>query len=800
MKTLKSRIATLLLSVLLVMQLISFFVIRSSINTNVSAAVQAEVAQGSRLLNRLLEQKRAALSQITQAMAGDFGFRAAMASADTATVSSALVNHGARSDVDLLGYIEQSGQVMVMIGSEQESLTVPDSMLELIEQGSDSPVDGVFAQDGELVLFVISPVKSPLTIGHVLIGFNVGKTLTTDMKLLAGINASFLVAERSQAGSSVQKIDIFQSGMKLDSTTLESALLPAQSQISDNAFEMVVDGVEYASSLLPIGNMNGNPAFALLQRSIDEAAQPYTELQIGLLLITAIGLLVSIFASVITAHQIADPIRRLSLSARRLGAGERSAVDLRIQRHDEVGELAQAFNAMSEQIEIREQRIFDLAFKDGLTGLPNRAGFLKAADTALESPADSVPYILIMNVRRFKFVNDVLGLPAGDELLQSIGRVLTERLAEAVTVARLGGNEFAVLASVSAQQNVTAGASYVCETVEQSFSIAETAVDVTVAAGVAERPDHASTANEWLARAELALNSAKNGTNRIVVYADELDSRSEISLSMKSELLAAIDQEQLEAYYQPKVHLQTGHVIGAEALIRWHHPDRGFVPPDDFIPFAESSGVVTSLTHYMLIKVVRQLAQWNLAGFRLKVSVNLSTRDLIDRQLPVTIIQMLKDHKVATDQLVLEITESAIIEDIGQALQTLNALRESGLKVSVDDYGTGYSSLAYLKTLPIDELKIDRSFVKNLVADDGDRTIVRSTIALGHDLGLNVVAEGIEDKATADILTEMGCDCVQGYYFGKPMDAQTYAAWLRAWPQAQSSTAAVSLEDAHAES
>jgi EAL domain-containing protein (putative c-di-GMP-specific phosphodiesterase class I) len=310
-------------------------------------------------------------------------------------------------------------------------------------------------------------------------------------------------------------------------------------------------------------------------------------------------------------------------------------------------------------------------------------------------------------------------------------------------------------------------------------------VDVGAGIGVATFPAHAATADHLMARAEVAMYAAKARQAGVVVYDPALDSASEESLSLLSELRTAVDHDQLRLFLQPKVALSTGQVIGAEALVRWQHPQRGMVAPMRFIPFAEQTGFIRVITGWMIQQCATHWRELHAQGIETKLSVNLSTRDLLDQDLPAKLEKLLARETVDPHALCLEITESAIMDDPQRALQTLRRLHDMGLRLSIDDFGTGYSSLAYLKQMPLHELKIDKSFVMSMERDRADMKIVRSTIDLAHNLGLTVTAEGVETAQGFAILRAMKCDEAQGYFMAKPMPGADFASWVRGWDAPQ---------------
>jgi EAL domain-containing protein (putative c-di-GMP-specific phosphodiesterase class I) len=316
---------------------------------------------------------------------------------------------------------------------------------------------------------------------------------------------------------------------------------------------------------------------------------------------------------------------------------------------------------------------------------------------------------------------------------------------------------------------------------ESPLSLDEQMVDIGAGIGIAGFPEHGMDGEELLGKTEIAMYAAKQRNDGAVVYDEAIDKGSQQSLSLLTELRRAVENNELRLFVQPMVTLASGNVVGVEALVRWQHPVRGNVFPDQFIPFAEQTGFIRVLTQWVLersAELCQSLAQ---RGIHLKVSVNLSTRDLLDQDLPFKFGEIFVRHHVSPGAFCLEITESAIMDDPVRAQQTLERLHGMGCDLSIDDFGTGYSSLAYLKRLPVDELKIDKSFVLNMASDVGDAKIVRSTIDLGHNMGLRVVAEGIESEAAWNILAEMGCDQGQGYFMSRPMPAEQLAAWVEHW-------------------
>jgi diguanylate cyclase (GGDEF)-like protein len=389
--------------------------------------------------------------------------------------------------------------------------------------------------------------------------------------------------------------------------------------------------------------------------------------------------------------------------------------------------------------------------------------------------------LLVMDLDRFKDVNDTLGHGHGDALLQSIAERLRTALRGSDTVARLGGDEFAILLAGSVDADgATRVARTLLKALEAPFTVNGQAVDARASIGIALYPDHGVDAGELMRRADVAMYVAKRTRVGHAVYAPHQDERSMGRLALLGELRHAIVHEELELHYQPKLDLRTGRVCGVEALIRWRHPCRGLVQPAGFMPLVEESELMAPLTWWLLNDALGQVRAWRDSGLDLDIAVNLSPRNLQDHHLAQSIVELLRLWRVPADRLTLELTENVVMA--AGATEVLRPLQEMGVRLSIDDFGTGYSSLAYLKRLPVAELKIDRSFVTDLACDADDAAIVGPTIALGHNLGLEVVAEGVEDGSSLRMLGEHGCDVVQGFYICPPLPAAELTAWLRGSP------------------
>ena len=432
-----------------------------------------------------------------------------------------------------------------------------------------------------------------------------------------------------------------------------------------------------------------------------------------------------------------------------------------------------------------QRRIKHQALTDALTGLPNRTLLYDRASQAMrQADRELVPAALaLIDLDRFKEVNDTLGHHYGDQLLLQVGQRLRAALRTVDTVARLGGDEFAILLPrIETGEGAVTVAKKLLASLEEPFVLEGLSVDVEASIGVAVYPDHGTDPEELLQRADIAMYTAKETHAGFVLFDPRQDQHSPRRLALLGELRRALEQRQLLLHYQPKVDAHTGQLLGVEALVRWQHPEHGMVPPDEFIPLAERTGLIVPLTHYVLDEALRQGRQWSDAGHELSVAVNVSARRLLDLQFPDEVAALLDRHQVPAELLVIELTESTIMADPVHALDILTRLNTMGVQLSIDDFGTGYSSMAYLKHLPVHELKVDRSFVSQMLQSSSDAVIVHSTIDLGRNLGLRVVAEGVENALTLQQLDLLGCHAVQGYHISRPIAADDLTSWLEQQP------------------
>ena len=781
--SLQTRIIVFFGLLTVAVQVIGLILVDSVGTANARRLVDDQLMVGERMLGELLQKRVSMLAQASRVLAADYAFREALASHDNQTIVSALENHGARIDAQVMMLVDLDGRVVARTGSDTATAAWPALAIRKAAQDGRTTGASIVGLGDRLYQIVAMPVAAPLPVGWVVTGFAIDDAVANELRRVTSLDVTFLTR---RAGSRWRAVA---------STLTETARAVVEARIGDDAASadgsMTIDGEAFAGRVSRQQTFGDEPVVALLQLSLEKALAPSHDLMRKLAEIALAGFLMTMLFGIAIARGIARPVRQLAGFARRIAAGHYDEAPQN-QRTDEIGDLSNAFEQMRGRIESRERRILDLAYRDALTKLPNRALFhdrLQQA-VALARRTDQPVSVLLLDIDRFAHVNDTLGHHVGDRLLQHLAERLDGVMRrETDTVARLGGDEFAVLLPGTDADGARIIARAILQAIDQPANLDQHLVDIDASIGIAAFPVHGDDEDGLLRRADIAMYEAKRTNTGVATYDVRHHTSSVARLSLMGELRRAVEENQLVVHYQPKVHLRAEGPPAVEALVRWQHPRRGFIAPVEFIPFAEQTGYIRTITLWVLEQVVVQCEAWRAEGLAIEVSINLSARDLINPDLPTRFGALMRAHGCSPASVCLEITESAILEDATHALENLDRLAALGCRIALDDYGTGYSSLSYLKSMPVDELKIDRSFVKNLLAQRDDDVIVQSTIDLAHKMALTVTAEGVEDQATLDRLRAMGCDRAQGYLMGRPIPADELTRWMRRSPWAPASLA-----------
>lgn len=760
-RTLERRIAVVFVGLLvLVMLLMLLFVARSG-EAVIAAESQRQLVAGARNFSNLIERDRRQLELAASILAADFGFREAIATQDRGTVHSVLLNHGFRIGARVMMVVSLDGQVMVDTqrpGKPARDFPFAD-LLRMAQQVGRSGGAALMG-DGLLYQVVIVPILAPVRVAWVVMGFPVEEAWAAEFSRVSGLDVSVLGTSGTIHASSL-------------SASTRTALGKTQlSGLGESPQPLTLDDRHYHAVALPFGTQ----AQVFLLRSLEHSEAVFRELERMLFVIALAGIALFVLGSFGLARRIAGPVNALAQAARRIEAGDyQHAVE--VTTGDEIGQLAMSFESMRTGIEMREQKIIRLAYEDTLTGLPNRT---RLAERLANLDPGAIAMVAVLDLDRFAPINNALGHPVGDRLLQLIGTRLARLMPARGMLARLWGDEFAFVIEDADQAAARNFAETLLAALREPIEIDGQKLDVSGSLGIAFHPADGSDMNLLLRRAEMAMYAAKRRQCGFVLAETIGDGPPPELLSLIGEMRMALERREFVIHYQPKLALASGRVVGAEALLRWQHPARGMIAPGHFIPFAEQTGFIREITPWLLGEVAAQAAAWRGQGITLVLSANLSARDLLNTDLVGLLRRLLARYELPPAALCLEITESALMEDPALALSHLAQFAAAGLKLSIDDYGAGQASLAYLKSLPVHELKIDQSFIGSLTASPKDAAIVRSTITLGHALGLTVVAEGIENQTDLAWLREAGCDIGQGYFIARPMPAAAFADWVSA--------------------
>lgn len=773
-----TRLAAAMLLVVLGLQAANLVSVRYAVSRAVGEQLHRELEIGHRVWEESFAIRLRQLATRVQVVAEDFGFREAVATADPPTLASALANAAERVGARHALLLDPEGAVLAR--RMPENLELPTAPLPALLARARAEGVGldVVVLGEEAVSLVLLPVFAPQLVGWVAMGVPLGEDVLAEFSRITTLEAGLLDTAACRLTAARGRLAGWTPPQAL-CTELADAEQPVREYpegIGPEAMPLLA---------LRLADPASPPVHLILGASREVAMRPFAPLDRLVLGLGILSALIAVALAALLSRRVSQPVRRLAAAAARIRRGDYGAL-LPVRGRDELAALAEAFNLMQRGIAEREERIVHQASHDALTGLPNRERALLAVREALNAAARDPAAgggLLKLDIRRFREINDLCGHAFGDRVLVHAAQRLRRAVREQDLVARIGSNEFLVLLAGIGHEGVHARAERLVEAMQAPLEIDGTSVRLDVAVGLVLFPDGSADDTSLVRRADVALAEAKRGQRTVVAYEAGQDERHLRRLTLLGDLRTAIARSELHLVFQPKVQLATGAVPHAEALLRWTHPRLGRIGPDEFIPLAERGGLIGALTGFVLENAIGQVARWRETGIDCGVAVNLSALDLGDAGIADRVLEALKRHRVPPARLIVEVTESAVMEDLGQALDTLHRLRRMGVKVAVDDFGTGQSSLAQLKRLPIDELKIDRSFVTTLLPGSEDEQIVLSIIRLAHALSLSVVSEGIESAQAVELLRTHGCEYGQGYHYARPLPAEDFAAWYKNRPR-----------------
>ena len=716
-------------------------------------------------LDQLLENRAAQLDSASRVLVADFAFREAVATGDHPTILSALTNHAKRINADMAVIYGSDGTPLVTtLPSGNESLSHLD-----VSENISTTLDPKFVVANNVPYeLVFAPVRAPELIGWVALGFSLNSALADQLGRIAGTEVSFVVHDVTGKKGHVIST--------LPASSARELLVSLPGNLSaDVPVITSMNASDFLTLSAPLSVQDGRVDL-VVQRSLAEARLQFSDMRIAMLLIGTVALLGAIVVAWLAGRSAVKPLGKLVAAAQRVEAGDYQS-GINIGGGEEFERLARTFNSMQAGIREREERIVQQASHDALTGLSNRAAlvdYLNAQSSTLPTVS-----LVLLDIQRFRDINASLGHDVGDQLLCALASRLIQLTGDRQHVARVGADQFAVVLVMHDTQALHRMLTLADE-LQQGIQVNELRLNLGLHAGISEWREPRVSVDDWLRQADVALLESKEHGPDVMTYQASHDAEHRRRITLVSDLRRAIASNGLSLMYQPLVQMTNRDPVSFEVLVRWTHPTLGSISPAEFIPLAERAQVIADVTRWVLREAISQLGQWRQQGFETEIAVNLSAADITDQDLTQYLLNLLSENGVSAHQLILEVTESAIMHEPQLAAQTMQQLRTLGIRFAIDDFGTGHSSLAQLHALPVDELKIDRAFIMDVDRSLSNVAIVQATTELGHTLGLKVVAEGVETPEVWNALLRLGCDLVQGYFISRPMPAGSVIEWTRA--------------------
>ena len=769
--TFRGKLLLLTILPLAAAQFVTHFAVMRTVAEDVEQRARESLLIGGKVVNDFLESRGEQLGVSVNVLAADFGLKEAVATKDASTIRSALINHRQRVGADIAIFLDLDGDVIASSSNTRfGNQTELSRLIEIARNKSIAQSTASF--DGDIYHTFTVPIRAPVTIAWVVLGFRIDAVLAERLRGLTGLEVSFVS----------RSID----GARLISTTgdadpaTKSALILAGAGSPINSIHTVDEAGRARLTLSTSFGRTGNGVLVVLQRSLQEAMAPYKEASKQLLLFSVVLMILVMAASGLLSGYIVKPLRALTLAARRMSSGQYDT-NVLVNTNDEIGELASSFNAMRLAIADRENKISHQALYDTVTDLPNRTKMRQILTGVIEHAQSANAQVAVLSIQlsRMSEISSTLGHSARDQVIALAAKLLSVNLVGGETLGHVETNEFIIVLLDNDIDDAVAYADRVESILATGVTLGRVNITLQTEIGISGFPIHGNKAADLLRYASIARSEARLRKVRVKIYEAGREDHYLRQIRIINDLRSALQGTDIFLNFQPKISLPDGAVHGVEALVRWEHPELGSLSPDEFIPAAEQSGAILYLTRFVLASAVKQCRYWQDSGHTLNVSVNLSARDLQDEYLPYYILQLLNEHDITPGRLTLEITENSVMEDIHHAISVLECLRDIGVRISMDDFGTGHSSLAQIKNLPLHELKIDKSFIMSLSSDDQNKAIVRTTIKLAHDMHLTVVAEGVEDENTLRQLSDLGCEEAQGYFVSKPLSSDDLLQWLK---------------------
>ena len=761
MHSFRRRMLLLVVGLVIVTQSVTLFAVLARTSVAVEERAAERLAFGGRTVEQLIGFRNAQLAGAVTVLSADFGFREAIASGDRPTILSAIENQQGRIDAGFVAVFDPEGRVVASTSPQIARLR--DALPRLRGEQDETPRPHALVIGDRAWQLFVAPVHAPETIAWVAMGFALDESFAHSIRELAGVEVSLLAARAGAADA------VIASTLPPEARAALAALArrPGRLAIGGTRPDALGDArwLTFTQRLAP----DAAEALVTLHESEDRALAPYYDLRNTVAAVGGTALLVAMLVGLRLGRLATRPLGALMRAARRIEGGDYA--DIEVGGGDEFAHLAATMNTMQRGIADRERRLSHAAFHDALTGLPNLALAQRHIESLLVEGRGAVA-IVVIETAGLRDVSATFGHALADRTVTEIASRLKQNVRSDDLVARIANDRFLAISADGQMRPAMAMAAQLCTLLRGGLEVDGLKLVFDAIAGVAIAPDHGDNAAELLSRAEVALNDCREAARPVMLYVPGRDARVRRRLELGALLREAIATgEGLYLAYQPKVHVDDGTMAGVETLARWRHPALGEISPAEFAPLAEQIGAIRDLTRWVAREAIRQLGEWRAQGLGFDVAINVSAADILDLDLGDELLAQLRRHDVPPTALVLEITESALVDDAAAAARNIELLQAMGVRFAIDDFGTGHSSLSLLQTLPFDELKIDRSFLAHAHESADDRKIVASTIELAHGIGMKVVAEGVELEASMQLLRELGCDVAQGYLVSRPIAA-----------------------------
>tara|TARA_B100002049_G_C16081812_1_gene377589 strand:+ start:661 stop:2976 length:2316 start_codon:yes stop_codon:yes gene_type:complete len=761
--SLRGRIIALCVGLVLLTTLVSLLSSWWSTNRFNNQKLVEDINVAENVFKQYLSAKESLLLTAAKVLTADFGFKQAIATQDADTISSVLNNHSRRINADLMMLIDLSGQlVSANTDLDHTSDEFTPLMRELLKHAEQS---NFIIIDKTLYQVILLPVRAPRTVAYSLVGFKITDLVAKELKNLTTMDVSFIG----------QEDDVVETSLT-DELYGSSVLDHFNNKMTHRIFG---EKPVYRNRIIQLPSLSGHQVTVLLSADLTLSYREFEQLFFTIIILAVITVFIGVLTSGFLAKNLTTPLLQLTLLAQQFARGNYQADFVGKKQSSEITTLIDAFNNMGNDIKEREQQISFQASHDSLTGFLTRSAMLEKMESLLGLGID---YTLVaIDIRGLRHINDKLGPRIGDECLKAVAERICEYSEQIGGVnARIGGDEFLTLFPSQKAGQLKSSVMELMAQLQVAYLIRGLNISLRFSAGVVHCMSQGVNPDDLMRRVLIAVDTASSEQKNVHYYQEGEDEEHLERLAIIDELKQALfdDDGQLFMTYQPKLNIKTQCIDKVESLIRWQRKDGQWISPELFIDLAEQSGVIVELTSWVVKTVVSQVAQWQQMGISMQAAINVSAQDIAYPSFYSHLSKQLKAHQLSGHLITIELTERDMIENEEQGIKALENLKSLGVKISLDDYGVGQTSLGRLKSLPIDELKLDKCFILKLDQSKQDQYIVQSTVSLGHQLGFSVVAEGVENKASLDLLTQIQCDYAQGYYLSRPLKSEQFIQWL----------------------